>query len=92
MKTKKIILLLIVGVLLVSGCLGKKDRGGPGSNNDTGASQPQDGGDNYTNIPLSDLQILACNAADDAGTCDTRLKEVGIVTKTDCCRYMGKCC
>jgi len=87
MKTLRFIVITIVMVLLVSGCLGKKDRSGPGNNNDT--NMPEE---NYTNIPLSDLQILACNAADDAGTCDTRLKEVGIVAKADCCRYMGKCC
>ena len=41
---------------------------------------------------LSDLQIDACNAADSAGTCDTRLAEVGIVLKEDCCEVLGKCC
>ena len=41
---------------------------------------------------LSDLQIEACNSADAAKTCDTRLAEVGIVLKEDCCRELGKCC
>ncbi|MBI2654791.1 hypothetical protein HYX02_08370 [Candidatus Woesearchaeota archaeon] len=41
---------------------------------------------------LSELQIEACNSADAAGTCDTRLAEVGIVLKEDCCRELGKCC
>lgn len=41
---------------------------------------------------LSDMQITACNAAHEGGTCDTRLAEVGIVLKEDCCEVLGKCC
>jgi len=41
---------------------------------------------------LSELQVEACNSADAAKTCDTRLAEVGIVLKEDCCRELGKCC
>ena len=41
---------------------------------------------------LSELQISACNSAHAAKTCDTRLAEVGIVLKEDCCRELGKCC
>jgi|TARA_B100002003_G_C13973855_1_gene471191 hypothetical protein len=41
---------------------------------------------------LSELQVEACNAADGAETCDTRLAEVGIVLKEDCCQVLGKCC
>lgn len=41
---------------------------------------------------LSDFQITACNAADEAGTCDTRLIEVGIVMEEDCCEVLGRCC
>ena len=41
---------------------------------------------------LSDIQITACNTAHDAGTCDTRLAELGIVLKEDCCQVLGKCC
>lgn len=57
---------------------------------------------NYTNTSqnkmvdkktsLSDLQIEACNSADAAKTCDTRLVDVGIVIKEDCCKELGKCC
>lgn len=43
-------------------------------------------------IHLSELQIDACNSADAAKTCDTRLAEVGIVLKEDCCKEIGKCC
>ena len=41
---------------------------------------------------LSELQIEACNSAHEAKTCDTRLAEVGIVLKEDCCKKLGKCC
>ena len=41
---------------------------------------------------LSDMQITACNAAHEARTCDTRLAELGIVLKEDCCKVLGKCC
>lgn len=41
---------------------------------------------------LSDMQVTACNTANDAGTCDTRLAELGIVLKEDCCQALGKCC
>lgn len=43
-------------------------------------------------LTLSELQVEACNAADEAGTCDTRLAELGIVLKEDCCQILGKCC
>ena len=45
-----------------------------------------------TKPALSELQVEACNSADAAKTCDTRLTEVGIVLKEDCCRELGKCC
>ena len=41
---------------------------------------------------LSELQIMACNTADEANTCDSRLAELGIVLKEDCCQILGKCC
>ena len=51
---------------------------------------------NYNNTSetelLNDLQIQACNSADEARTCDTRLPEVGIVLAEDCCEALGKCC
>ena len=52
-------------------------------------TMPQTTGD----APLSDLQVTACNAADRAQTCQTRLpKLVGLVTQEECCKYLGKCC
>jgi hypothetical protein len=41
---------------------------------------------------LSELRAAACNKADEAETCDTRLIEVGIVLKEECCNILGKCC
>ena len=41
---------------------------------------------------LSDMQVTACNTANGAGTCNTRLPELGIVLKEDCCKALGKCC
>ena len=41
---------------------------------------------------LSDMQVTACNAAHEARTCDTRLAELGIVLKEDCCKVLEKCC
>jgi len=41
---------------------------------------------------LSELQVDACNIANEAGTCDTRLEEIGIVLKEECCDILGKCC
>ena len=41
---------------------------------------------------LSELQVSACNAADEAGTCQTRLIDVAIVMPDECCEVLGKCC
>ena len=41
---------------------------------------------------LDDLQITVCEEADKAGTCQTRLIEIGIVMPDECCEVLGKCC
>lgn len=41
---------------------------------------------------LSDIQVDACNAADEAGTCYTKLRELNMVTPQECCRHLKKCC
>lgn len=41
---------------------------------------------------LDDLQTTACEEADKAGTCQTRLIDVGIVMPDECCEAIGKCC
>jgi hypothetical protein len=42
---------------------------------------------------LKEEQVVACDAADRANTCQTKLpKLVGLVTMEDCCKHLGKCC
>ena len=48
--------------------------------------------DALTPPQLSSMAKTACEVADREGTCDTRLVELGIVTKEDCCRAIGRCC
>jgi hypothetical protein len=43
-------------------------------------------------LNLSDLQIEACNAADSAGTCESRLSDLGIVLEGECCKALKQCC
>ena len=51
---------------------------------------------NYYNTPekitLSELQITACNAADQGGTCFTNLPKLDLVSPELCCKALGKCC
>ena len=75
---KKIILFLLILVILIAGCQ---------------SYQPKD--ELVGKKPaktLSEMQITACSTANDAGTCNTRLAELGIVLKEDCCQALGKCC
>ncbi|MFH1182420.1 MAG: hypothetical protein V1702_05660 [Candidatus Woesearchaeota archaeon] len=56
-------------------------------------SEIQENGSTTLEKPqLSELQSEACNSADSAGTCSTRLAELGIVLKEHCCAGLGKCC
>jgi len=43
-------------------------------------------------LKLSELQTVACEVADEAGTCDSRLPGLGIVLQEECCQALGKCC
>lgn len=43
-------------------------------------------------VPLSELQITACEAADEGGTCFTKLPDLNLVSTEECCKYLGKCC
>ncbi|MFH1331853.1 MAG: hypothetical protein ABIH63_01040, partial [archaeon] len=40
---------------------------------------------------LSDIQVAACNSAHDNNNCD-KLGDLGLVTKSDCCSALSKCC
>ena len=33
-----------------------------------------------------------CDAAQNTSVCDTKLKELGIISKDDCCRLYSRCC
>jgi hypothetical protein len=81
---KKIALFLLFGILLLYGC-------------ETSELQVNERIEAGEGLPvefrsLSEIQVEACNAAHEAGTCDTRLSELGIVLKEDCCEVLGKCC
>jgi len=41
---------------------------------------------------LTDIQITACEASHDGGTCLTKLSELALVLPEDCCKELGKCC
>ena len=41
---------------------------------------------------LDELQITVCEEAEKAGTCQTRMMEIGIVMPDECCEVLGKCC
>ena len=41
--------------------------------------------------PANEIRKTACATADQAGTCTTRLNDLGI-TPEQCCRELGKCC
>ena len=75
---KIIILILLISVIFIAGCQSYKAKDG------LTAQQ--------TAKSLSEMQATACSTANDAGTCDIRLPELGIVLKEDCCKALGKCC
>ena len=83
LKMKKIILnssiMFIVLIIILNGC------------QKTSESKTQEN-KQAAKKSLSDIQATACNTAHEAGTCNTRLAEVGIVLKEDCCEVLGKCC
>ena len=86
---KKIILVLVFLIIFVYGCQTQVQ--GDDTQLEDGVLQAGEG------LPvevrsLSDIQIAACNAADEAGTCDSRLAELGIVLKEECCEVLSKCC
>lgn len=76
---KKLALILLIFIIFIYGC---QKSYGPPMNEES----------NKKNKTLSELQITACNTAHEANTCDTRLVELGIVLKEDCCEALGKCC
>jgi len=47
---------------------------------------------NMPDSKLSVFQETACLAADEGNTCNTKLSELGLVTKERCCASLGVCC
>jgi len=99
MENKNIAIVLVVAVVLVgffaldSSTLKKKPSITPTTRIEETQTTIVPIGGVPENVPLSDLQVTACNAADKAQTCQSRLpKLVGLVTKEDCCKYLQKCC
>lgn len=42
---------------------------------------------------LDEAQIVACDAATEGDTCHTKLSKLtGLVTASECCQKLGKCC
>lgn len=51
--------------------------------------------DNQTNDKTQDSVTFeedVCSAAEDADVCDTKLEELGIVSRNDCCQIYRRCC
>ncbi len=89
---KKIFLILMVLAAFVYGCQSSQSADGAAGLKSKGNAPEAGEGSPVESQPLSDFQIAACSAADEAGTCDTRLAELGIVLKEECCGALGKCC
>ena len=82
----KFALILVYLIIFINGCQ-------KASETKAGGTEPVQAGEG---LPveyksLSDVQVTSCNAAHEAGTCDTRLADVGIVLKEYCCEVLGKC-
>jgi hypothetical protein len=85
-----IVLFLISLALLTYGCQSQTNTVEPELKNENTLQAGED-------LPvevrsLSEIQVSACETADIAGTCDSRLAEVGFVLKEECCEVLNKCC
>ncbi len=92
------LLAAMVTAVIVSGCadhdIDAGSEGEPAISDEPSGNTDRDVDQALKQDPkkLTDFQIEACNAADKAGTCDTKLKQLGIVSKEDCCNALSKCC
>jgi hypothetical protein len=48
--------------------------------------------EDITGKHILELEKTACDAADKASTCETKLASLGFITKEDCCKKYQKCC
>jgi hypothetical protein len=99
MDTRFIIGLLLVSVLLLPLCTEKTETPlektittVPDETTVTSASEKQQPTTTSVEMPLSELQVEACNNAGLGGTCVSKLQELNVVPLADCCKYLGKCC
>lgn len=53
---------------------------------------PEDSYQKSEEKDITELKQVACEAADEGGTCQTKLLEIGLVTPSECCESFGKCC
>ncbi|MEM4268122.1 MAG: hypothetical protein QXK37_04815 [Candidatus Woesearchaeota archaeon] len=56
------------------------------SNNNTADNE------DITRNSVNSLKQTACNTAQEANTCETKLTELGFVTTEECCQMFKKCC
>jgi hypothetical protein len=56
------------------------------------AKDTQQGMDQVTGNYAEELQKTACDSADGANTCDSKLASLGFITKEECCTKFKKCC
>ncbi len=91
MKSKTIACLLIVHLCLFTFCVGNQGPATAPSTTQQNVPAPTTT-QAASDIPLNNLQIEACTSADQGGTCQTKLKDFGMVALEDCCKYLNKCC
>ena len=70
-------LLLLFVILIVVGCQ---------------ASEPQADPMKPVTGSAVELEKTACYAAEEGGTCSTKLAMLGFITKEECCEKYQKCC
>ena len=99
MDTRLIIGLLMVSVLLLPLCTEKTETPlektittAPDETTVTTVLEKQQLTTTTAEMPLSELQVEACNNAELGGTCESKLQELNVVQLADCCKYLGKCC
>ncbi len=83
MKKEAIILVLLL--LVISGCASNTEEKGTDSNKEIAESGKQ------TSSNLDDFQTAACEAAQENNRCN-ELPDLGLVTAEECCKELNKCC
>lgn len=89
--------LLLILIFVVSGCTNSTSDVLDSRHSVSSEIVDVDDGDSVLVIStesreLTIFQKEACKAADGAGTCNTKLRELGIVSIEDCCSSLSMCC